>query len=143
MSRGAKHGPLCISPFAIPIFWRLRRVEILHPVRQIVAVVGGGDPLATLRLDPVGGIGGESTRENGAAIFHGNSEHTRLPLRRELEFIANSVGEQVVRRSSRLIWIHSNLLCGVVLDRGDHFLLLWVPPFIGCDAVAVAVSAGE
>ena len=31
----------------------------------------------------------------------------------------------------------------VVFDRGDHALLLLVPPFVGDDAVAVAVGAGE
>ncbi len=47
-------------------------------------------------------------------------------------------------------FICGSLICGktdefgvVVLDRRNHFLFLWIPPFVGGNAVTVSVGAGE
>ena len=40
----AQNRSLRVFPLTIPIFLRATRVEILHPLRQVAAVVGGRDP---------------------------------------------------------------------------------------------------
>ena len=139
----AQQRSLRIFPVAIPIFRGRVGVEILHPAREFAAVVGGCDPGAALRVDPVGGIAGKSGGKNGGAIFQRHSEDAGLALRGQLEFVAQRVGQQVVRRRAGFVSGDADQLCVVVFDRRDHLLLLRVPPFVGGDAVAVAVGAGE
>ena len=139
----AQNVALRIRPLTIPIFGGLRGVEILRPFGKIVAIVGGRDPGAGLGLDPIGGVGGESRGKDGGAVLERNSEDAGLALRGQLEFVAESVGEQVVRRGTRLGCGHANQLGVFVFNRGDHFVLFLVPPFVGNDAVAIAVSTGE
>jgi len=48
-----------------------------------------------------------------------------------------------VRRCTGFLRVWADLLRRIVLDRGHHALLLRIPPFVGSDAVSVAVSTGE
>src|SRR4029077_6521467 len=67
----------------------------------------------------------------------------KFALRRQLEFVAERVSEQVVGRGPRFAARYAYEFRGVVFDGGDHAFLFLVPPFVGGDAVAVAVSPGE
>ena len=64
-------------------------------------------------------------------------------MRREFEFVAERVGEEVMRRGSGFVAGNSYQLGGIVFNRGHHLFLFLVPPLVGDDAVAVAVSTGE
>src|ERR1035438_490302 len=76
--RGAKNRSLRVLPVAIPIFRGARRVEILRPLRQVVAVVGGGDPCATLGVDPVGCVSCKAGGKHGGAWGTSDRKSTRL-----------------------------------------------------------------
>jgi len=84
-----------------------------------------------------------SGRKHRSAVLERDSEDARLALRRQLEFIAQRVGKQVVRRSSRPTAGNTNQFCLVIVGRGDRGLFLRVPPFVSHDAVAVAVCPSE
>ena len=66
---GAQNRALGVFPFAIPIFGGAGRVEILHPLWKVIAVIGGRDPLAALGIDPVGGVARESGGKYRGAVF--------------------------------------------------------------------------
>ena len=139
-----EHSSLRVLPLPIPVFLQARAgIEILHPLRKLGAIVGGCDPRAALRVDPVRAIARKAGRKHGRAVFQRDSEDSRLALRRQLEFVSQRVGQQVVRRCAGLVSGDTHQFRVVILDRSHHPFLLRVPPLIGDDAVAVAVGAGK
>src|SRR5579862_4800233 len=143
MGRRAKNGTLRVFPLTIPIFRRTVRVEVLCPLRQIVAIVGGGDEGAGLWIDPVSGIGGEASRKYRGAVLQRNSKNSGLALGGEFELVAQRISQQIVRRSAGSGPGDPDELGGVVFDGSHHLLLLRIPPFVGEDAMPVAVGTGE
>ena len=116
----AQNRSLRVLPLAIPIFRRASGVEILHPLRQIVAVVSGCDPCAALRIDPVGGISREAGGKDGGAILQRDSEDAGLALRGQLEFVPQRVGQQIVRRGAGFVAGDADQFRVVVFDGSDH-----------------------
>ena len=98
---GAQDIAVAVLPFPVQIFFRaLAVVEILRPLGKFAPIVGGSDPGAGFGIDPVGAVRREAAGENSSAIFERDAEDAGLALRGQLEFVAQSVGEQVVRRSA-------------------------------------------
>src|SRR5690242_15330690 len=96
-----QHVAAAILDFFAPVLvCRTALVELLHPGGQLVAVVAGGDPGAALLIYPVSAIAGPACGEDRSTVLERNSEYTRFALSSQLEFVAQSAGQQVVRRSA-------------------------------------------
>ena len=63
-------------------------------------------------------------------------------MRGKLQFIADGVSPEIVRRRSRFT-VGSDQLSGVIFDGSNAGLFFWIPPLIRDDAVPVAVGSGE
>src|ERR1700730_16769143 len=118
-------------------------IEIAHPLGKIGTVVGGGDPVAALRIDPVGGVSGKSSREYGSAIFERNGEYTGLAAGGQFQFVPERIVRQVVWRCTRPSFAGADKFCLVVFDRRYALLFRRIPPFVGNDAVSAGVASGE
>ena len=124
MGSGTQHGSLRIFPFTIPVFRGAIRIEILRPLREVRAIVGGGDERTALWIDPVSGVCGKTSWKDCSTVLQRNSEDPGFALRRDFELVANCVCQKVVRRGARVRAFDSDQLCVVVLDGGDHAFLL-------------------
>ena len=119
-------------------------VEIAHPLGKIRTVVGGGDPVAALGIDPVGAVARKSRGQNGRTIFQRDGEHSGFAARRQFQFIAEGVAHAGCA-ATRLapVLADADKLCGVVFDRCYPLLLLRIPPFVRNDAVSAGIASGE
>src|SRR5713101_3357030 len=86
-SRRSQDVSVFVLPLAVPVLiGAMAAVEIPRPLRKLWPIVGGSDPGAGLRINPVGAIAGKARRQNGGAVFQGNREYTGLPASGELQF---------------------------------------------------------
>ena len=140
----AQYLSLIVLPLLVQIFpAALAVIEALDPRRELAAVEGGGNPGATLLVDPISSIARETRRQHRRPVFQCDPEHARLACGCELQLIAQCVGQQIVGRSPRLAARDAHQFGRVILDRGDHALFLRVPPLIGQNAVTVGISSGQ
>src|ERR1039457_2058652 len=84
----AQNVAVSILPIPVPIFrGAISGVEILCPLRQVAAIVSGGDPRAAPRFDPISCVCRKSPGKHSCPVFQGNSKHSGLPLGSDFQLV--------------------------------------------------------
>ena len=89
-------------------------VELAHPLRQLLHVVGGGDEVAHAVVVPVGGIRRVAGGEDGGTVFHGDAEDARLEVVAQAQLVADGVAEHVAWRHLASPRVGAHAVDGVV-----------------------------
>ena len=72
-------------------------VLLLYPLRQLVHIERAGDEAAVLAVEPIGGIGGMTGRQDRGTVLIGDTDDLGTEVGVQAQLVANGGGEQVAR----------------------------------------------
>ena len=73
-------------------------VELLHPLGQVLHVVGAGDEVARLVVQPVGTVSRVTCGEDGGAVLDSDTDSLRAEVRSDTQLVGDGRREEVAGR---------------------------------------------
>ena len=80
-------------------------VDVLHPLWQLLHVVGRRDEVPCTLIPPVGGVGSMSGRQDGGAVFQGDADDLAFEVGGDAQLVADARGQQVAWRHLSLFGV--------------------------------------